>query len=135
MSKAFLLESERSLFDVVKKEGTDEDMQDYMRLSLMKNQIHEWEKDYLHNADSILSMSQRADRLAVRLAERCRSFGNITGFMDIDYSAVKQSMKPNDVLLDFTDYVSETAGRKYAAYIINKKDEYPLLKYLLMKDR
>lgn len=130
MSKAFLLESERSLFDVVKKEGTDEDMQDYMRLSLMKNQIHEWEKDYLHNADSILSMSQRADRLAVRLAERCRSFGNITGFMDIDYSAVKQSMKPNDVLLDFTDYVSETAGRKYAAYIINKKDEYPLLKYL-----
>lgn len=130
MSKAFLLESERSLFDVVKKEGTDEDMQDYMRLSLMKNQIHEWEKDYLHNADSILSMSQRADRLAVRFAERCRSFGNITGFMDIDYSAVKQSMKPNDVLLDFTDYVSETAGRKYAAYIINKKDEYPLLKYL-----
>lgn len=130
MSKAFLLESERSLFDVVKKEGTNEDMQDYMRLSLMKNQIHEWEKDYLHNADSILSMSQRADRLAVRLAERCRSFGNITGFMDIDYSAIKQAMKPNDVLLDFTDYVSETAGRKYVAYIINKEDEYPLLKYL-----
>lgn len=130
MSKAFLLESERSLFDVVKKEGTDGDMQDYMRLTLMKNHIQELEKDYVHNADSILSMSQRADRLAVRLAERCRSFGNITGFMDINYSTVKQAMKPNDVLLDFTDYVSETTGRKYAAYIINKKDEYPLLKYL-----
>ncbi len=32
--------------------------------------------------------------------------------------------------LDFTDYVSETMGRKYAAYIINKSDEYPLVKYL-----
>lgn len=130
LSKAFLLESERSLFDVVKNEGTDEDMRDYMRLTLMKNQIKEWEKDYAHNADSILNMSRRVDQLAARLAERCHSLGNITGFMDIDYAAVKQAMKPNDVLLDFTDYVSETKGRKYAAYIINKEDEYPLLKYL-----
>lgn len=130
LSKAFLLESERSLFDMVKNEGTDEDMRDYMRLTLMKNQIKEWEKDYTHNADSILNISQRADKLAARLAERCRGLGNITDFMDIDYAAVKQAMKPNDVLLDFTDYVSETKGRKYAAYIINKEDEYPLLKYL-----
>lgn len=130
MSKAFLLESERSLFDMIKKEGTDEDMECYMKLTLMKNQIKEWEKDYMHNADSILGMSQRADLLASILAERCRSFRNITRFMDIDYVAVKQAMRPNDVLLDFTDYVSETMGRKYAAYIINKEDEYPLLKYL-----
>ena len=130
MSKSFLLESERSLFDVVKKEGTDEDMKDYMQLTLTKNQIKEWEKDYAHHADSILSMSQRADQLAVRLAERCRSFGNITRFMDIDYAAVKSALKPNEVLLDFTDYVSETVGRKYAAYIINKVGKYPLVKYL-----
>lgn len=130
MSKSFLLESERSLFDVVKKDGTDEDMKDYMLLTLMKNQIKEWEKDYTHYADSILSMSQRADRLAGRLAERCRSFGNITRFMDIDYATVKSALKPNEVLLDFTDYVSKTVGRKYAAYIINKEDKYPLVKYL-----
>lgn len=130
MSKAFLLESERSVFDMVKKEGTDEDMGDYMQLTLMKNKIKEWEKDYAHYTDSILRMSQRADQLAVRLAGRCRSFGNITGFMDINYTAVKQAMKPKDVLLDFTDYVSETMGRKYAAYIINKENEYPIVKYL-----
>lgn len=130
MSKSFLLESERSLFDVVKKEGTDNDMKDYMLLTLMKNQIKEWEKDYVHHADSILSMSQRADQLAARIAERCRSFGNIIRFMNIGYATVKNALKPNEVLLDFTDYVSETMGRKYAAYIINKNDEYPLVKYL-----
>lgn len=50
--------------------------------------------------------------------------------MDIDYNAVKQVLKPNDILLDFTDFVSETVGRKYAVYIVNKRDEYPLVKYL-----
>ena len=130
MSKSFLLESDRSLFDVIKKEGTDDDMKDYMRLTLINNRVKELEKDYAHYADSILSMSQQADQLAARLAERCRSFGNITRFMDIDYTAVKSALKPNEVLLDFTDYVSETMGRKYAAYIINKNDEYPLVKYL-----
>lgn len=59
MSKSFLLESERSLIDVVKKEGTDDDMNDYMRLTLMKNQIKEWEKDYAHYADSILTQLLR----------------------------------------------------------------------------
>lgn len=130
MSKAFLLESERSLYDVVKKEGTDEDMQDYMRLALMKNQIKELEKDYKNNADSILSMSQKSEKLAAHLADRCRSFGDITGFMDVDYKTVKNALKSNEVLLDFTDYVSETRGRKYAAYIINKVDEHPMVKYL-----
>ena len=130
MSKSFLLESERSLFDIVKKEGTDDDVKDYMRITLMKDQIKKWEKDYTHYADSILSMSQRAEKLAARLVDRFRSFSNITRFMDIDYATVKGALKPNEVLLDFTDYVSETMGRKYAAYIINKNDEYPLVKYL-----
>ncbi len=61
-------------------------MKDYMLLTLMKNQIKEWEKEQAHYADSILSMSQRADQLAARLTERCRSFDNITRFMDIDYA-------------------------------------------------
>lgn len=135
MSKAFLLESERSLHDVVKKSGTAEDMRDYMLLSLMKKQIKDWEKDYAHHADSILKMSQRADQLAVRLAERCRSFGDITRFMDIGYAAVRNALRPDEVLIDFTDYVTLTKGRKYAAFIINKEDKYPLVKYLFAESQ
>ena len=130
MSKAFLLESERSLFDVVKQKGTKEDMRDYMQLALMKNQIKVLEKNYAHNTDSILNLSLRANQLAVRLAERFHDFDDLIGFMEIDYDAVKRALKPNEVLLDFTDYVSKTMGRKYAAYIINKVDKYPLVKYL-----
>lgn len=34
------------------------------------------------------------------------------------------------MLIDFTDYFSQSQGRKYAAYIINKVQDYPLLKPL-----
>lgn len=130
MSKSFLLESERSLADAIKQEGTKEDVRDYMQLALMRSRIREWERDEEKYHDSILSVSRKADMLAVSLAERCRGLSDIACYMDIDYDRIKQALGPNDVLLDFTDYISESAGRKYAAYVINKVDEYPQLKYL-----
>lgn len=44
MSKSFLLESERSMYDVFKRMGTSEDMHDYTTLASMKNQVKAWEK-------------------------------------------------------------------------------------------
>lgn len=129
-TKAFLLESERTLLDVVKSEGSEADMRDYMQLAAMKSRIKELEKDYAANADSIMALSRRAARLAEGLAGRCSSFGSITGFMDIDHSVVRRALKPGEVLLDFTDYVSLSQGRKYAVYVVRKADKYPLLKYL-----
>ena len=130
MSKSFLLESERSMYDVIKRKGTAEDMHDYTVLASMKNQIKAWEKDYQANADSILSVSRKVSRLENLLANRCQGYNDGTDFMDVDYNAVKQSLGQNEVLLDFTDYVSQSKGRKYAAYIINKMQDYPQLKPL-----
>lgn len=59
MSKSFLLESERSMYDVIKRMGTPEDMHNYTTLASMKNQVKAWEKDYNANADSILSVSRK----------------------------------------------------------------------------
>lgn len=130
LSKAFLLESERSLYDVVKREGTEEDMRDYMRLTLMKTQMKEWGKNHRQYADSLMGLSLQVGQLERRLAERCRSYADITSAMDVDYEKVRQALKPGEVLFDFTDFVSESAGRKYAVYIIGKEQVYPLLKPL-----
>ena len=130
MSKSFLLESERSMYDVIKRKGTAEDMHDYTMLACMKNQVKVWEKDYKANADSILSMSRKVSRLENLLANRCKGYSDGTDFMNVDYDAVKQALGPNEVLIDFTDYISQSQGRKYAAYIINKEQDYPLLKAL-----
>ena len=130
MSKSFLLESERSMYDVIKRKGTAEDMHDYTMLACMKNRVKVWEKDYKANADSILNVSRKVSRLENQLANRCKGYSDGTDFMNVDYDAVKQALGPNEVLIDFTDYISQTQGRKYAAYIINKVQDYPLLKAL-----
>lgn len=130
MSKSFLLESERSMYDVIKRMGMPEDMHNYTTLASMKNQVKAWENDYKANADSILSVSRKINRLENLLANRCKEYSDGTDFMDVDYDAVKHALGQNEVLIDFTDYISQTQGRKYAAYIINKMQDYPLLKVL-----
>ena len=44
MSKSFLLESERSMYEVIKRKGTAEDMHDYTMLACMKNRVKVWER-------------------------------------------------------------------------------------------
>lgn len=135
LSKAFLLDSERSVYDIIQCEGDDTDMQTYMNIASLKNQIKEWEKDYVQYADSILTAMNKVSRLESTLMNSCKSVGDITSFMDVDYNAVKKSLGKNDVLIDFADFVPNAGGRCYAAYIVNKKQKYPLLKPLFAESQ
>lgn len=130
LSKAFLLDSERSVFDIVQRDGDKTDMQTYMSIASLNNQIKEWKKNYVQYADSILTATNKVSRLESTLMNRCKSVGDITSFMDVDYNAVKKSLGKNDVLIDFTDFAPDAGGRRYAAYIVNKRQKYPLLKSL-----
>ena len=130
LSKAFLLDSERSVYNIVQQDGDKTDMQTYMNIALLNDQIKEWEKKYVQYADSILTATSEVSRLESTLMNRCKSVGDITSFMDVDYNSVKKSLGKNDVLIDFTDFVPNAGGRRYAAYIVNKKQKYPLLKPL-----
>lgn len=135
LSKAFLLDSERSVYNIVQQDGDKTDMQTYMNIALLNDQIKEWEKKYVQHADSILTATSEVSRLESTLMNRCKSVGDITSFMDVDYNSVKKSLGKNDVLIDFTDFVPNAGGRRYAAYIVNKKQKYPLLKPLFAESQ
>jgi len=130
MSRAFLLESDRSTYETIKRNGCESDLQDFARMQSLQLKIKGWEKDASQYADSITTTSARINAISWALAARCRSYGDITSFLDVDYESVKKSLDNDDLLIDFTDYVSESMGRKYAAFIISKSQDYPLLKYL-----
>ena len=135
LSKAFLLDSERSVYNIVQQDGDKTDMQTYMNIALLNDQIKEWEKKYVQYADSILTATSEVSRLESTLMNRCKSVGDITSFMDVDYNSAKKSLGKNDVIIDFTDFVPNAGGRRYAAYIVNKKQKYPLLKPLFAESQ
>lgn len=128
--KAFLLETERSMFDIIKTKGTKDDLRDYSSVMSMKAQVKEWQKNEKLYADSILRTALRIEGVEKRLSNKCRGYGDMTAFMRIDYRRIKERLKDEDVMIDFTDFVSKSRGRVYAAYIINKKQRFPLLKEL-----
>lgn len=132
LSKAFLLASDRSAFDLIKDKGTEEDLNDYAMIAAMQAQVREWEKEGDKHADSILLLTSKIELKETYLASRCRAFGDITTFMDWDYQTVKSKLRESDVLIDFTDFlsISDNQERIYAAYIINNGQEYPLVKRL-----
>lgn len=135
LSKAFLLESERNLYDVIKKEGSIENLDQFMTISAIQSQIKELEKDFASNADVLLQLNQEKLRLERELLDKCKKDGNLTSFIDVDYSSVKESLSDGDVLIDFTDYVSKSQGRKYAAYIVEKTQKNPLLVPLFAENK
>ena len=134
LSKSFLLESERSTYNVIKNGGTAEDLHDVAMIAAMQAKIRGWERNYNQNADSILDLTSKAEALEKRLTGRCRSYGDMTSFMSIGYDKVKEALGDGESLIDFTDFVSASRGRVYAAYIVNKSQKYPLLKELFAEN-
>ena len=135
LSKSFLLESERSTYDVIKNGGTAEDLHDIAMIAAMQAKIRGWERDYNQYADSILDLTSEAETLEKRLTDRCRSYGDITSFMSFGYEKIKEKLNDGDVLIDFTDFVSESRGRIYAAYLVNNKQDNPLLQELFAESK
>ena len=130
LTKAFLLSSEQSTFDLIKKKGTPQDMADYAHIQALRFQMNKWENDGAYVSDSLLQLTSRINQLESQLATHCRAYGDVTAFMDINYEKVKASLGEKDILLDFTDFVSKSRGRIYATYIVDRQQKYPLLKEL-----
>ena len=127
LSKSFLLDSERSTYEFIKATKDKELLHEYTVLSSMQMQLKEMEKDYNLYADSIMSVTAQLSIRNKNIFAKYRKYGFLTTFMDIDYLSVKSNLCKNEFLVDFTDFVSDSEGRRYAAFIINKEHEYPHL--------
>lgn len=135
LSKAFLLETERSTYDLIKSNGTAEDLHDYATIASLRSKIKDYERNYSQSADSILYLTAAADALEKRLTGRCRKYGDMTDFMSVGYQKIKERLNDGDVLIDFTDVMSESRGRVYAAYVVDNKQEFPQLKLLFAESK
>lgn len=130
LTKSFLLETERSAYDVIKKNGNESDLCELNIISNLNGRIKEIEKGVNMNVDSITALISLVDSLENKLTKKCRSYGDITSFIDIGYKEIKNALKANEVLIDFTDYRPDGGGREYAAFLVERNQKHPFLQKL-----
>ena len=126
-SKALLLETEKSVIDIIRKEGTDDDIANYRNLLAVNNRLLVLRNNYEYNKLEIDSLTIQQRELEQQLSHKCQSYNEYETYLDIDYEKVRNSLADHEVVVDFSDYQTEDSVRQYAAYIYDKDKSHPLL--------
>ena len=126
-SKSLLLETEKSVVDIIRKEGTDDDIANYRNLLAVNNRLLTLRNNYEYNKLDIDSLTIQQRELEQRLSHKCQSYNEYETYLDINYEKVRNSLADHEVVVDFSDYQTEDSVRQYAAYIYDKDKIHPLL--------
>ena len=126
-SKSLLLETEKSVVDIIRKEGTDDDIANYRNLLAVNNRLLVLRNNYEYNKLEIDSLTIQQRELEQQLSHKCQSYNEYETYLDINYEKVRNSLADHEVVVDFSDYQTEDSVRQYAAYIYDKAKSHPLL--------
>ena len=126
-SKSLLLETEKSVVDIIRKEGTGDDIANYRNLLAVNNRLLVLRNNYEYNKLEIDSLTIQQRELEQQLSHMCQSYYEYETYLDINYEKVRNSLADHEVVVDFSDYQTEDSVRQYAAYIYDKDKSHPLL--------
>ena len=126
-SKSLLLETEKSVVDIIRKEGTEDDIANYRNLLAVNNRLLVLRNNYEYNKLEIDSLTIQQRELEQQLSHKCQSYNEYETYLDINYEKVRNSLANHEVVVDFSAYQTEDSVRQYAAYIYDKDKSHPLL--------
>lgn len=133
-SKGVLLETEKSLNQVLQEEGSSEDRNLFEEMAALQHRMKEFERHENFSRDTLAVWQARMQKLDHQLTVRSKAYGDYTAFLGWDFSQVKNCLKEKEVLIDFVDYTSLQNERVYAAYLVRKNSKYPLLLSLFTQE-
>ena len=124
--KGLLLASEISLTNTIMESGDSALISEYETMKTMHLQLNkELEKpiaERVYNCDSLENEIQKMER---RIMEKSKEFGDVTHFIKIDWKEVQNSLKPNDVAIEFSNFI-ENDTTKFVALVLTKNMEAPV---------
>lgn len=126
-SKSLLLETEKSVADIIRNEGTDDDIANYRNLLALNNRLLTLKSNYEYNKLEIDSLAIKQRELEQQLSHKCQSYNEYETYLDINYEIVRNSLADHEVVIDFSDYQTDDSVRQYVAYIYDKDKSHPLL--------
>lgn len=126
-SKALLLETEKSVLDILRDEGTENDVENYRNLLALNNLLAQLKRNYAYNRKAIDCLTIQQRKLEQQLTDKCQLYSEYNAFLDIDYYKVKNELKDNEILIDFSDFQTEDSLHRYTAYIVDRRQNHPML--------
>lgn len=126
-SKALMLEMDKSVAEVVRRDGTKEDVENYKSLQALNNRLIALGSNYDYNKREIDSLYTRQRKMELLLTETCKSYGEYGKSVDTDFDMVKRQLRASEFVVDFADYVDEDSTRQYTAYVFGRASRYPTL--------
>ncbi len=126
ITKGLLLASEISIANTIMESGDTALIAEYENMKTLHLQLNkELEKpiaERIYNCDSLENEIQKTER---HMMESCKEFGDVTHFIKIDWKEVQNSLKANDVAIEFSGFTEEDTT-KYIALILTKDMEAPV---------
>lgn len=133
-SKALLLESDRTMAAAIISDCGPEERQVYYEMLGLQNQLKGLMNDYEKNKPRIEELHEKISKQNQRLTPIISKLG-YTSFLDMNYADVKQSLGNDEILLDFTDFVTEDKAYQHAAFVIGHTQKYPKLINVVTEDK
>ena len=134
ITKGLLLASEISITNTIMESGDTALISEYETLKKVHLQLNdELEKpiaERVYNCDSLENEIQKMER---HIMEKSKEFGDVTHFIKIDWKEVQNSLKQNDVAIEFANF-TENDTTRYLALVLTKNMEAPVCIPLFTKN-
>ncbi len=126
ITKGLLLASEVSTANIIKESDNSALISEYEDMNKMHLQLNkELEKPIAERKFDCDSLENQIRKKERHIMESCKEFGDVTNFIKIDWKDVQNSLKKNDVAIEFTNItVKDTTI--YAALVLTKDMSAPV---------
>ncbi len=130
LTKGLLLATEKSTESIIRENGTSNEIAALTTLKQLKTDLANLLVNPDSNPKDVLNTYAKIKTIDVQLANACARYGNNTSFAAIGYKEVKNSLRDDEILLDFADFKPQSKSRQYVCYEIRKNQKYPKVHYV-----
>ncbi len=126
MNKGFLLAAEQSLDDIIKSNGDSLAFDLFKERERLQSSLKEIAVNQNISEERVAEINDSLLLIQRQLARKAEQYGYLD-FLSIKYDSIRNALKDNEYIVDFTDYAEENGTTQYVAYVFNKQDDFPHL--------
>ena len=126
VTKGLLLTSEIEFNKLIAESKDTELIAEFEKMRqlglILNGELEKIDDERIYNCDSLENEIQKIER---HLVENCRQYGDFTRSIAINWKEVQNSLKPNDVAIEFTNFTEDDTTR-YMALVLTKDMKAPV---------